>query len=138
LVAWLAVLLLVFGALAPTLSHALVWSQGGSSPWIEVCTPAGMRWVLLAPPQNAASQIGVATADSRMSTDSRDGPQSLPSLAHCPFCLLFTDRVAPAPNALLHLFVVFGEPGVPTLRQAFFFLTPYALTPPPRGPPASL
>jgi hypothetical protein len=138
LVAWLGVLLLVFGALAPTLSHALVWSQGGTSPWIEVCTSAGMRWVLLAPPQDAGSRISVATVDPRMSTDSPDGQESAPTLDHCPFCLLFTDRVAPASHALVHLFAVIGEPEAPTLRQAFFFLINFAPTPPPRGPPASL
>jgi hypothetical protein len=94
-----------------------------------------MRWVLLAPSQSAASQITVATVDPRISMGSPDGQESIPSLAHCPFCLLFTDRAAPPPNALLHLFAVFSEPEAPTLRQAFFFLTHFAFTPPPRGPP---
>lgn len=115
---WLAVLIVMFGALAPTLSHALVWSQGGGAPMVEVCTSDGMRWV----------------ADSS-STDSPDGQESAPTLNHCPFCLLCTDRVAPASHALVHLFAVTGAPEAPTIRQAFFFLTHFALTPPPRGPP---
>lgn len=116
---WLAVLIAVFGALAPTLSHALVWAQGGAAPMLEICTSTGPRWVA-----------------SPMPTDSPDGQESAPSLVHCPFCLLSTDRAAPAPHALVHLFVVLGDPEAPTIRQAFFFFTHFALTPPPRGPPA--
>ncbi len=37
LAAWLAVFIAVFGALAPTVSHALVWSRGGTSALTEVC-----------------------------------------------------------------------------------------------------
>ncbi|MDO8250196.1 MAG: DUF2946 domain-containing protein [Rhodoferax sp.] len=116
---WLALLIAVFGALAPTLSHALVWSQGGTTPMVEVCTSDGMRWVA-----------------ANASPDSSDGQESAASLNHCPFCLPATDRVAPASHALVHLFAVLGDPEAPTIRQAFFFLTHFALTPPLRGPPA--
>lgn len=119
---WLAVLIAVFGALAPTVSHALARSQGGVVLWVEVCTDTGMRWV--------DGNTGLS------STDSPDGPESAPSLVHCPFCLLLTDRVAPAPHALVHLFAVSGEAEVPTIRQVFLFFTHFAPTPPPRGPPA--
>jgi hypothetical protein len=118
-VVWLAVLLAVFAALAPTLSHALVWSQGAGAPAVQLCASEGMRWVA-----------------SPISTDPHDGQESAAPLNHCPFCLLSTDRVAPASHALLHLFAVIGDPEAPTIRQAFFFLTQFALTPPPRGPPA--
>jgi|SRR5450830_697823 len=131
---WLAVLIAVFGALAPTLSHALVWSQGGTSAWTEVCTSTGTRWVLLAPTQNAAPQTAVPSAPLFL-TDSPDGQESAVSLDHCPFCLLSTDRVAPPPHSLLHLFSVSGEFEAPTVRQVFLFIPLFALTPPPRGPP---
>ena len=117
-VVWLAVLIAAFSALAPTLSHALVWSQGSAAPAVQVCTSDGARWVA-----------------SPISTDSHDGQESAPMLNHCPFCLLSTDRVAPTSHALLHLFAVIGDPEAPTIRQAFFFLTRFALTPPSRGPP---
>jgi len=119
---WLAVLIAVFGALAPTLSHALAWSRGGNLAWTEVCTSTGSSWVATPTPIN--------------STDSHDGQESAFSLDDCPFCLLSSDRVAPAPDASLHLFAVSGEHEVPTVRQAFFFVTAFALTPPPRGPPS--
>lgn len=113
---WLAVLITVLGALAPTVSHALVWSQGGNGEWTEICTSTG---------------TGI-----QIQTGSSDGPESVLSLDRCRFCLLFTDRVAPPPHASVHLFAVSGGFKVPTVRQAVFFITPFALTPPPRGPPA--
>ena len=118
---WLAVLIAVFSALAPTLSHALVWSQGDTRPMVEVCTSSGMRWVAI-----------------KLPADSPDEKKSAPALNHCPFCLLFGDRVVPPPNRLVDLFVASGDLGEPTLQQAFFFFTHFALTPPLRGPPASL
>ena len=138
---WLAVLITVFGALAPTLSHALVWSQGGNGAWTEICTTSGMRWVKLgaAPndaPANALQSTDTSAIQIQIQTDSPDGPESAVSLDHCPFCLLFTDRVAPPPHVLIHLFAVSGGFKVPTVRQAFLFVPHFALTPPPRGPPA--
>ena len=121
-VVWLAVWIAVFGALAPTVSHAVAWSQGGAAPWTEVCTDAGMRWV--------------DPTTGQTSKDSPDGQESAPSLVHCPFCLLLTDRVAPAPHVLVHLFAMSGEQEAPTIRQVLLFLTFFAHTPPPRGPPA--
>lgn len=139
LAVWLVVLIAVFGALAPTLSHALALARGGTSAWTEVCTSTGTRWVMLgSAAPDAAPQIADAHASTPpISTASPDGPEAAFFLDHCPFCLLSTDRGAPPPNALLHLFVVSGEPEAPTLRPAFFFATHFALTPPLRGPPAS-
>lgn len=138
LAVWLAVLIMVFGALAPTLSHALVLARGDTSAWTELCTSSGTRWVLLgSAASKTAPQIADANAGtSAVSTASPDGQEAVLSFDHCPFCLLSTDRAAPAPSALLHLFAVLGDPEAPTIRQAFFFLTHFALTPPPRGPPA--
>ena len=121
LAVWLAVLLVIFGALAPTLSHALVLARNDVSPMMmALCTSTG---------------TGLHEVADTASTDAPDGPQSAASLAHCPFCLLATDRAAPPPHVLLHLFAVLGEPGAPTVRQAFSFVIPPALAPPPRGPP---
>ena len=118
---WLAVLITLFGTLAPTMSHALAQPRDGNGAWTEVCTSTGTRWV---------------ATPNVLSIETPDGPESAPSLVHCPFCLLLTDRVAPAPHALVHLFAVSGEAEVPTIRQVFLFFTHFAPTPPPRGPPA--
>src|SRR5664279_216931 len=96
---WLALLIAVFGALAPTLSHALVRVRGGTSAWTEVCTSTGSRWMMLgAVPKAALPPDRSTTSTSPISTDSRDGPESVFSLDHCPFCLLSTDRAAPPPH----------------------------------------
>lgn len=115
---WLAVLMAVFGALAPTLSHALVLARGAASPMQAVCTSAGPGWVAIHIPAQASGE-----------------QEAAPSLEHCPFCLLSSDRAAPASDALPHLFAVFSAFQLPALRQAFFPVIPFALTPPPRGPP---
>jgi hypothetical protein len=136
---WLAVLITLFGALAPTVSHALVGSQGGNGAWTEICTSTGQRWVTLGLAQNDAPQsTGADAPAAQIQTDSPQPPASVLSLDHCPFCLLSTDRAAPPPHALVHLFAVTGGFKVPTVRQAFLFFPHFALTPPPRGPPASL
>jgi hypothetical protein len=114
---WLLVLATVFGALAPTLSHALVLARGESAPMMEVCTSTGMSWAA-----NAAAP------------DSPGGHESAPSLKSCPFCLLALDRAAPPPPSV-HFFDVSGAYASPTIRPTFFYVTPFALTPPLRGPP---
>ena len=123
-VVWLAVWIAVFGALAPTVSHAVAWSQGGAAPWTEVCTDAGMRWV--DPTTGEASK------------DAPDGQEAAPSLVHCPFCLLAVDRVLPTLQAGHHLFTDRDDFAVPAAWQAVFFSTYVALRPPPRGPPGLL
>jgi hypothetical protein len=132
---WLAVLIAVFGALAPTVSHALVWAQGGSSAWTEMCTSTGQRWVRLGPSTIDVPQRAEATAIP-IETDSPDAPESTFSLDHCPFCLLALDRAAPPPHASVHFFDVSGADAQPTVRPTFFYVTPFALTPPLRGPPS--
>ena len=140
LAVWLVVLIALFGALAPTLSHALALARGGTSAWTEVCTSTGTRWVMMgSSAPNAAPQIADAHASTTpVSTASPDGQEAAFFLDHCPFCLLSTDRAAPASRSFTFLVVAPGDPEKPTIRQAFFFVTHFALTPPLRGPPASL
>jgi hypothetical protein len=111
--AWLAVLLTLFGALAPVLSHAM--AQGGSVSGFEVCTTTGAKFI---------------------PADSPTGPESAVSLSHCPFCLHTTDRVAPPPHHLPYLFLDQGGQQEAPVWQAFFYLDqPYSQGSP-RGPPA--
>jgi Protein of unknown function (DUF2946) len=42
--AWLAMLALVMGALAPTVTQAMV-AGGESADWLEICSVSGMAWV---------------------------------------------------------------------------------------------
>ena len=116
---WLLVLATVFGALAPTLSHALVGARGGVEPMMQVCTSTGMTWAVEA-----------------AAPDSPGGQESATSLKSCPFCLLALDRAAPPPHPSVHNFLVPINHASPTIRQTFFYVTPFALTPPLRGPPS--
>ena len=111
---WLAVLLAVFGALAPTLSHALAWA--GASPMQAVCSSSASPGMTL------------------LATDTPDGQKVAADLNDCPFCLLTQDRATP-PQPWVDRFGVPGEYAAPVTGQAFFFVKPAALTPPPRGPP---
>ena len=43
--AWLAALAVLWGALLPVLSHAVVANQAVGNGWVEVCTATGMAWV---------------------------------------------------------------------------------------------
>ena len=115
---WLAVLIAVFGALAPTVSHALVLARGASSPMVEVCTTTGTQWVLASSP-----------------VDSPDGQQSLKSLDHCPFCLQTADRTAPPPHLSPIRFAARDTQREVAGELGFFIFEHFALTPPLRGPP---
>jgi hypothetical protein len=114
---WLAVLMSVLGALAPTLSHALARNQ--TAPAMEVCDGPGSH--------HQAASSGPA--------DSRDGQGTLSTLNACPFCLLVTDRALPLPHPWSHRFVVSGKHEVPAARPTFFYLSSFTLAAQPRGPP---
>lgn len=116
LAVWLALLIALLGAVAPTLSHSLVGA--GDVALVEICTNLGPRWVALPD-----------------APDSPDGQGSALHIEHCPFCLSATHSMAPPPHVSLHDFGVLGEPVVPTLGQAPLFIAQTALVPPPRGPP---
>ena len=116
LTVWLALLIALLGAIAPTLSYGL--ARTGDVPLVEICTSLGPRWVALSD-----------------SPDSPDGQESALQIEHCPFCLSATHSVAPPPHVSLHDFGVSGEPAVPALGQAFLFVPLSTHIPPPRGPP---
>ncbi|MDD2926310.1 DUF2946 family protein [Rhodoferax sp.] len=160
--AWLAVWLALFAALAPSVSHAVrAWAAtpgAAQAAWIEICTSTGPRWMALpglasASDLNAAARSGTTTTsealaidparsvttspDSAMDsrTDGSD-PASGLALAHCPFCLLMADRLAPPSASITLFFIAPGHavrPSDPSLH------TPPAHTvaaAQPRGPPA--
>ncbi len=119
---WLALCVLLMGALAPTVSRALAWSEAG--PALEICTGQGGSVWVSAPPES--SDEGAA-----------DGPTSLPSLEHCPFCLQATDRSAAPPPHQPYLFLEIGGNQARPVRQALFFVFDIQRVPPARGPPVS-
>lgn len=120
-VVWLAVLVAVLGALAPTVSHALMLASGQAPLGVEICTSEGPRWV---------------TADAAASAgDSVPTPGSAVPPAHCQFCLQATDRVVPLGEALPCSFVVPCAQREAPVRELLFHNDTHAVTPPPRGPP---
>lgn len=120
----LALLLALFGALAPTVSHALNWARGEAPSLIEVCTNDGPRWMALGQPVELQSEVP-------------NKPDAATVFEHCPFCLHHADRVLPPSRTLSQGFGSVGEPVTPTIGQSFLFITLPARVPPPRGPPAS-
>jgi len=126
---WLAVAVSLLGALAPTVSRALA-AAGSRTLAIEVCTSEGPRWLSATP-----AEVAVAAADpNSLRTASPDGRDAVPSLDHCPFCLLVAERLGPPPAASVHFFN--AESGlVPPDAQALFFLSVSSRTSLPRGPP---
>jgi len=67
-IGWLALAVLVFGAMAPTVSrlHATQLDDG----WVEICTARGMEWVQIGPSSSSAPTKSAASMD------------------HCGYCLL--------------------------------------------------
>ncbi|MBH2020536.1 MAG: DUF2946 family protein [Burkholderiales bacterium] len=125
---WLAVLIALFGALAPTLSHALALTRSSGPAWAEVCTSAGTgtRWIA---PDNTASAAPV-------SADLPDGQESLPSLVHCPLCLLLAAPALPASPFSPRFVTAPDTREKPAARPVLFSFARFAFRPPPRGPPA--
>lgn len=124
---WLAVAVLLLGALAPTVSRALA-SPGAAPSAIEVCTSEGPRRL---------DVVSAAPSDPATSgTTAPQGPGVVPSLDHCPFCLLVAERLGPPPAASMHFFN--AESGLaPPDAQALFFSTVIPAAALPRGPPAA-
>jgi len=116
---WLAVLLALFAAMAPTLSHALSAAGQTPAPLLELCTSSGMR------PAGATGQGG----------EQSEAPTSLQAQSDCPFCWLANDRLAPATQPVPNAFLGAVAHQRPRAQQAHFFLRPWVLAPPPRGPP---
>ncbi|MBW8470119.1 MAG: DUF2946 domain-containing protein [Thiobacillus sp.] len=72
LTSWLAMLVMVFGALAPAVAQAMVASSDRAD-WVEVCSASGMLWV---------KADGSGAVDAGMDEPMSDASQ------HCPWCNL--------------------------------------------------
>ena len=116
---WLALCLALLGALAPTVSHALVWAHGGQTPLIEICTSAGPRWMALS---NGSEPVP-------------SDPATTAVLDHCPFCLLTADRMAPPPQPLPLRLAAAGHAGVLAPPPKVVLPAQVLAAAHPRGPP---
>jgi hypothetical protein len=119
--AWVALLALVLGALAPTVAQAVVQSGSQRADWMQVCSVSGMVWVQANPGPLRDQQPGGQAPMGDASP-------------HCPWCTLHGGApglpTAHTPPAL--------APRLAGLPPAFYAapLTATAWAPPPsRAPP---
>lgn len=110
LAAWLTMFVMVFGAFAPTVAHALVAAKGGPD-WVQVCSASGMVWVQI-------DEDGAHGLNDSGDKSLADAPR------HCPlFNLHGTAGLPPAPQPSLALAPRAGQPPAPeppVLAAAFW------------------
>jgi hypothetical protein len=111
---WLALLLAVFSALAPSLSLGLAAGHGGVMALQDICISNG--------PDRPASPAS---------------PETPPAggLNDCPLCLLAQDRLAGLPPGPVQLLVAGLLPEPPRAGPLVIRRVAVALAPPARGPP---
>jgi hypothetical protein len=112
------VLLAVWFAASPTLSHAQAFASGDSG--FEICTAQGAKRI---------------ASDGDTSGDSSNGQESTAAVSHCPFCLHTTDRLAPPPHHFAYLLMATGGQQEMAVWQAFFYADNTRFWTTPRGPP---
>ncbi|QKO23117.1 DUF2946 family protein [Rhodoferax sp. BAB1] len=131
-VARLALAVMLLGALAPAVSHALAWSRAGAAApsLLDICMGGKPRVAAL-----GLASIASPVESSAAQPVSGQAPVAFPD--HCPFCLLVAERLGPPPAALVHFF--HADPALPRPdTQALFIVTLVTSSPLPRGPPHSL
>jgi Protein of unknown function (DUF2946) len=120
--AWLAMLAVVLGALAPTVTQAMV-AGGDRAGWLEICSVSGMAWVKV-----DTGEVG---------DPQPDGTAPVGGLSqHCAWCTLHGgDAGLPAVD------MVSGVPARLTDLPPAFYLAPMAasvwMLAHSRGPPAA-
>jgi len=115
---WLALMIALFGALAPTWSLALN-----------------------APEQTGPSMLDICSSDPALMADgtaprSPDLPAPPGMLKHCPLCLHHAHPFALPPPTMLTCLAALGEPVVPIMAQVWAADLADARIALPRGPPA--
>jgi hypothetical protein len=111
---WLALLLAVFSALAPSLSLGLAAGHGGVMALQDICISNG--------PDQPASPASPETPLAG-------------GLNDCPLCLLAQDRLAGLPPGPVQLLVAGLLPEPPRAGPLVIRRVAVALAPPARGPP---
>ena len=117
----LAIFAMVSLALLPTFAQAFAQASGGQA-LTEVCTPQGMKLVLV----DAGEQVSPMDA----------AQSALGHLDHCPFCATAAHAMAPPPVAPQRLLLPpIGAEAAPLFLQAPRTLHAWVAAHP-RGPPA--
>jgi hypothetical protein len=128
---WLALMIAVFGALAPTRFHPHVGSQGAVLA-MAVCTSTGMCWLQVEPPPPDAS----ATCSAQtVQASEKAAPATGRIWDHCPLCLILGFFGAAAAHVWVSDFAVLGAPAIFLFAQVVFHFDFFLPSPPPRGPP---
>jgi hypothetical protein len=78
---WLVNLCLLYAMLAPAASQALAWARGDALAWSQVCR----------------SSVVAPRAEKRSPEGAREQDPTHGLLAHCPFCGLQVQDLAPPP-----------------------------------------
>lgn len=116
---WIAMLAVLFGALAPTVSHALA-AAAPQSPQMQICTMDGIR--------SMAMDMG----------DTADTPTSMADhmFQHCAYCLVHAGTPAlPPPHGFVFAAALPANRYPPLFYHATHALFPWTAANP-RAPPA--
>lgn len=100
--AWLAMLAMLLGALAPTVAQAVVLSSDRSQ-WVEVCSASGMLWVK-------------ADADTSLAAEHGSAPVSDASM-HCPWCTLHGGAAGLPPSVTMAGLHSLSSPALPAFQR---------------------
>ncbi len=116
---WIACFAILMASLAPSISHAVAAAHGTPNAWMEVCTVAGSKMVMV-----DVEQTAPATNEQSVHFE------------HCPFCLSHAGTVGLPPAADFVMPVVSGDHVLPSLfYQSSRPLFAWAVAQP-RAPPA--
>lgn len=86
LTAWIASFAILLGALAPTISHALVRAGGEGTRWVEVCTISGLKLVAIDADRGAGRGAGIGADEDGQ------GGSGLLATEPCPYCATHADN----------------------------------------------
>jgi len=122
--AWIALLAVCFGALAPTLSQAALKAQGeDAGHWVQICSASGITWV---------------RADTRPSPDAAAadpaGGHGAEAALNCPWGVVAAGAAHLPPAPFLHLPDAAPHP-VPLVRAQRGGAAPPSAHAPARAPP---
>ena len=135
-VVWLAVWLVLFTALAPSVSYAFHAAASRDAADLHaVCSSAFTGATPSNPPGAAPTALVWMQGDATPSADS--SPQPVADMGgHCRLCLLSIERLAPPPTSVVGFAIQLEAYAVPVAPPPQFVKSFLELNPPPRGPPA--